>query len=199
MSARRLVGLGAASAAVVATVGCTSVLGLDAPTLDRCTQRACLDATAEGGAVADSPGPDAEPSPEAAPEAAPPEAGGCAWDGAVAYDGGTVRCGGGCYPEFTCSGSTAVCCQTRSDAGALAFACVASESDCTGYSIDCVNENDCSGSEVCCHYSTHTICAQSCTSNGATACLPGSVDDCPGGYTCKPADAGGSPYYQCAQ
>jgi hypothetical protein len=180
MIRRALAGVGAAATALG---GCTSVLGLDAPTLDPCTEHVCADATSPDGGSSDGGA----------------ESAACVWDGGVAFDGSGVRCGGGCYATTTCTGAAPVCCQTGSDAGMLAFACVANEGACAGYAVDCVNENDCNGSEVCCHYSTHTICANSCTSNGATACLPSSADDCPTGWTCKPADAGGSPYYTCQQ
>ena len=77
---------------------------------------------------------------------------------------------------------------------------MASETACTGYPIACVNENDCSGSDVCCHYLSHTICAASCTSGGDIACLPGSADDCPTGKKCSVAVTDGdaaAPYYTC--
>ncbi|HEX3344595.1 MAG TPA: hypothetical protein VHS09_08475, partial [Polyangiaceae bacterium] len=60
-----------------AITGCSSVLGLDAPTLDPCTRSgACLDATAD--AVAET-STSLEGAAEAGPEAAPA----CVWDGAV--------------------------------------------------------------------------------------------------------------------
>jgi hypothetical protein len=80
------------------------------------------------------------------------------------------------------------------------FACASSETACGGYSIDCVNENDCAGSDVCCHYLAHTICAGSCTSGDDIACLPGSTDDCPAGKTCSVRvenDDAAAPYYTC--
>jgi hypothetical protein len=192
-----LAGIGAAAA----LAGCTSVLGLDAPTLDPCAGHTCNDATAEAGVLADASADGAveAPSDGEGTDGGASDSAACAWDGGVAFDGSGVRCGGGCYATATCAGAAPVCCQTGADAGVLAFACVANEGACSGYPVDCVNENDCSGSEVCCHYSTHTICANSCTSSGATACLPGSADDCPTGWTCRPADAGGSPYYTCQQ
>jgi hypothetical protein len=172
-----------------ATAACTSVLGLDAPTLDPCAQQLCVDATSEA-------------SVEASLEATLPEAGeaGCVWDGGVGFIDGAVRCGGGCFAETACSGATPVCCQTQTGSGVATYGCVASEGACTGYAIDCVNENDCSGSDVCCHYTSHTVCAQSCTSGADIACLPGSVDDCPTGKKCSiPVNDGdaAAPYYTC--
>jgi hypothetical protein len=99
-----------------------------------------------------------------------------------------------------CTGADPVCCQTPGDAGGSTFACASSETACPGYPIDCVNENDCAGTEVCCHDVARTICAGSCTSGGDIACLPGSTDDCP---TDKPCDVrvtngdAAAPYYTC--
>ena len=184
---------GALVACLGAVVGCSSVLGLDAPTLDPCAGGQCVDATAD---VTPEAAHDA--GPEAAPEAAPA----CVWDGAVpGASAAGVRCGGGCAPVVFCAGANPVCCQTTSDAGVSAFACASSETACSGYPIDCVNENDCSGSDVCCHYLAHTICAGSCTSGGDIACLPGSADDCPTGKSCNVRVLNGdaaAPYYTCA-
>jgi len=198
--ARAALGYGLASLAVAAA-GCSSVLGLDAPTLDPCVESACPDATAEasidasdGAATQDAqPGVDAG---DAAGEAAPA----CLWDGGLPdASGGGIRCGGGCSPVTFCTGGQ-ICCQTTSDAGGTAFACAASESACSGYSIDCVNENDCTGSDVCCHYVAHMVCAASCTSSADITCIPGSADDCPTGKACDVrlvnADAA-VPYYAC--
>jgi len=191
-----------------AVAGCSSVLGLDPPTLDPCTTAgACVDAagdvtvdTSDGAAspdVVDAGDARTEAGPDAPPEAAPA----CVWDGAVPDAGGTgVRCGGGCYPVVLCTGATPVCCQTTSDAGVTAFACASSETACGGYPIDCVNENDCLGTDVCCHYLAHMICDTACTSGGDIACLPASTDDCPTGKTCdvRVSDEGvAAPYYTC--
>ena len=70
------------------------------------------------------------------------------------------------------------------DAGLPAFACAGSPSACAGYPIACVNENDCAGTEVCCHYLTHMICDTACTVGADIACIPGSADDCPTGKKC---------------
>ncbi|HEY8089745.1 MAG TPA: hypothetical protein VIF09_17915 [Polyangiaceae bacterium] len=175
-----------AAVAWVSTAACTSVLGLDAPTLDPCAEQPCVDATGE-----------------AAAEATLPEAGGeaaCVWDGGVAFVDGAVRCGGGCFAEVSCSGATPVCCLTQAGSGAVSYGCVASESACSGYAIDCVNENDCNGTDVCCHYTSHTVCAASCTSGADITCLPGSTDDCPAGKKCSVAVTDGdaaAPYYTC--
>jgi hypothetical protein len=197
---RRLVLLGLAAVA-----GCSSVLGLDAPTLDPCIAEgrcvdAALDVTVDASDAAASPdGLDAGDASDAGPEAQPEAAMACVWDGAVPDASGTgVRCGGGCTPVVFCA-SPQVCCQTT-DAGVSAFACVSSETACGGYPIDCVNENDCTGSDVCCHYMAHTICAASCTSSADTACLPGSTDDCPAGKKCDVRvvdEDAAAPYYTC--
>jgi hypothetical protein len=92
-----------------------------------------------------------------------------------------------------------VCCQATA-VGATTFACTSKASGCAGYAIECANENDCPGSEVCCHYATGTVCAASCTNGGDIACVPGSPDDCPAGETCNRlvTNAGVSaPYYIC--
>lgn len=191
---------------VGALAGCSSVLGLDPPTLDPCTQGGCADAALDGTVgtedappaadVVDSGGDANDGAPEA-PETAPP----CVWDGAVPTATTGVRCGGGCAPVTYCTGATPVCCQTVDDAGAPAFACVtAADGGCGGYPIACVNENDCSGSDICCHYMAHTICAGSCTSNADITCVPGSANDCPAGKKCdvKLSNEGVPvPYYSC--
>ncbi len=206
---------GIACLVVAATgAGCSSVLGLDPPTLDPCTAgTGCLDATADvsadarvdaSDAGAPPDGADAGPSMEAAPEAAP-DAAKCAWDGALPDASTTgIRCGGGCEAVTYCTGATPVCCQTTDPTGQPLFACT-SETACAGYAILCVNENDCSGSEVCCHYMAHMICDTACTSNAVIACIPGSPDDCPAGKACDvrvsdgPSDAAVPvPYYVCA-
>ncbi|HEY3818983.1 MAG TPA: hypothetical protein VGL81_17555 [Polyangiaceae bacterium] len=190
-----------------ALTGCSSVLGLDAPTLDPCTTGgACVDAgldgTVEASDAASSPDASASDGPaDAASEAGPDAAPACVWDGAVPdASAAGVRCGGGCEPVVFCTGTTPVCCQTTASTGAPAFACASSETTCTGYAIDCVNENDCSGSDVCCHYIAHTVCAASCTSGGDIACLPGSSEDCPTGKKCSVPVMNGdaaAPYYTC--
>jgi hypothetical protein len=100
-----------------------------------------------------------------------------------------------------CGGGTPVCCQTTDDAGVAAFACTSSEGGaCSGYAIECVNENDCSGSDVCCHYMAHMICDTACTSSADIACVPGSTQDCPTGKKCDVGltDEGvAAPYYAC--
>jgi hypothetical protein len=179
---------GALVACLGVVAACSSVLGLDAPTLDPCAAGQCGDGAADA-------------KPEAAPDAGPEAAPACLWDGAVPAATGTgVRCGGGCAPVVFCTGASPVCCQTTDDAGVSAFACAASETACSGYAIDCVNENDCAGSDVCCHDIAHTICAGSCTSGEGIACLPGSSDDCPTGKTCSVRvenDDAAAPYYTC--
>ena len=189
----------AAAVAWVGTAACTSVLGLDAPTLDPCAGQPCLDATSEAAADAS-----AEVGVEASPDTGGGEAtlseAGCVWDGGVRVRrrrrpvrGRLLRRGG----------------LLRSDAGLLPDAderrhrCLrvrGQRERVRGYAIDCVNENDCSGSDVCCHYTSHTVCAQSCTSGADIACLPGSTDDCPTGKKCSVPVTDGdaaAPYYTC--
>jgi hypothetical protein len=112
--------------------------------------------------------------------------------------GGGLRCGGGCYPIVYCNNPTPVCCQTT-NAGTTTFQCAAANA-CAGYPIECANENDCPGSEVCCHYSTHTVCATSCATDNNIACVPGSKFDCPAGETCDRlvTNSGvAAPYFTC--
>ena len=87
-----------------ALAGCSAVLGMDAPTLDPCASGGCADAGTD------------------APAEAGLEAGACVWDGGVDFVDGAVRCGGGCSAETACSGSTPVCCQSQTSAGAASYA-----------------------------------------------------------------------------
>jgi hypothetical protein len=178
----------------LAAAGCSGILGMDAPTLDPCAQGGCVDVeTGEAAVSADVLD---------APSEGRHDASSCA-DAELPESGTGVRCGGGCYPVVFCSGSTPVCCASTSGAGVPTFACTSSEAACSGYSIRCANENDCGGSEVCCHFNSHMVCdAPANCPNTDLACLPDSPQDCPTGKACDQqltyGDGGPpSPYYLC--
>lgn len=202
MTRRRAALVGLALLAACSGAACTSVLGLDPPVLDVGLNEGGSDApvTATDAADAGDAGDGSAAGPESGAEAAADTGASCMdarYDGS---GGAGVRCGGGCYPVVYCTGATPVCCQTTDGQGATTFQCTSSDTACTGYPIECENENDCSGSNVCCHYEAHTICAASCTSNGDIACVPGSADDCPAGEACDvPATNAGvqAPYFTC--
>jgi len=191
VSSARALGWTVVSLAALAA-GCAAALGLDAPTLDPCAGGGCEDVTSDvapGEAASTQDAPPDVPSGDAAGDAhaegstdAAKEATG---DGAPP-DG--VRCGGGIYgtPSYCAPGSaTPTCCQTTTDAGVTTYGCVASEAACTGYAITCATYNDCSGSEICCHFSTHMICdAVSSCPNQDVVCDPTMSDSCPTGEKC---------------
>lgn len=200
-----------AMAALVA--GCAAALGLDMPTLDPCLQGECDDvvgvdvvvpvdtgvdsAPTQDSAHPDSPALPDSPSTEAAADVAHEAAG-------EAGPMNGVKCGGGSYATTYCDpmGATPTCCQTTSDAGVTTFGCVASEPACTGYAITCATYNDCSGNEICCHYSTHMVCGNGCTDNTDIVCDPSLTDSCPTGYKCETYltnDGVASPYLGCSQ
>jgi hypothetical protein len=198
--------VGAILAAFV-VAACSSVLGLDPPVLDDCLTGGCVDVTTpdvelpEVGVEVDSSSLEAQAEAEAEAQA---DAGVDSHGGGMcdaSYDGNAnqgIRCGGGCYPVVFCK-PPEVCCQTTNQ-GTPTYACATSESACGGYTIKCVNENDCSGSDVCCHYTSHTVCASSCNSDSDTACVPGSHNDCPNGDNCdRPVtdDGVAAPYFTC--
>ncbi|HEX8790456.1 MAG TPA: hypothetical protein VF765_05850 [Polyangiaceae bacterium] len=145
---------------------CTSVLGLDAPTLapmhDAATDAS--DASADSVATEASCAAD-----DASPDAIPPG----------------VKCGGGCFGVVYCTSPSAVCCQHTSDAGVTTYACTASESTCDGYPIVCANDDDCPGSDICCHFNSKMTCdtTAACPSN-ALVCRPDMSIDCPANKTC---------------
>ena len=95
-----------------------------------------------------------------------------------------VRCGGGSYPLLGCQAPTGSCCQSVDDAGGLAYDCRDSPTACDGgYAIACATDNDCNGTEVCCHYASGTKCVgeNSCSSatSGSLVCDPnGAADQC---------------------
>jgi hypothetical protein len=209
---------GCALAVGLAGGGCSAVLGMGAPTLDPCAQGPCpdgspLEATIGGEGGADTNGGGADADASTGDDVTPGDDGPPTGDGPAGGDGGPVcveasapdaatgiRCGGGCYPLTFCTG-TSVCCQTTS-AGVTKYACVANEAACGGYTIKCANENDCGGNDVCCHFSTHTVCDSDTTCAGSIiACVPGSPsNDCNTGKKCdvQLVSAGVStPYYGC--
>jgi hypothetical protein len=173
-------------AVAIALAACDSVLGLDPPTLDPCAG-GCADGAVDAGldAAADAR---ADVAVDAKADTAAPTG---------------VRCGGGSFPTSYCDDPTAVCCQTTDDAGTTSYTCVASTSACDGYPIACASDNDCPGSDVCCHFSTSMKCeGESTCSNADLVCDTRSADECPTGWTCDVVftNAGQmSPYLGCSQ
>jgi hypothetical protein len=183
----------------LALVGCAAALGLDAPTLDPCAvdASACIDGSTPGEAATDSP-------VEADAVALDVSADGREAGVDAGPDSG-IRCGGGTYPLTYCdpAGATPTCCQTTTDAGVTTYGCVANDSACSGYAIDCATYNDCSGTEVCCHYMAHMVC-DSLTScpNANLVCTPAMTDSCPSGWSCSvyfSNEGVESPYMGCLQ
>jgi hypothetical protein len=174
----------AAAVLTVTLTACTSVLGLDAPTLASCLDGGCPDALVHDAAM------DPESScaaSDAAPDVIPPG----------------VQCGGGCFgPATYCTSPNPVCCQTTNDAGVTTYACTASESTCSGYPIVCANDDDCAGQNICCRFTTKMTCdtTTACPSQDLV-CRPwNQQNDCPAGKACdKPAVNAGvtSPYLLC--
>ncbi len=169
-------------AVAASLVACDAVLGLDAPQLDPCASDACVD-----GAAPPPPGDAATDAPDAGIDAKP-------------ING--VRCGGGGSPAIGCENATPICCVSL-DAGLATYGCVSNSAACSGYPIACATDNDCPGSEVCCHYDSAIKCEPETTCASASlVCDPdGSADQCPTGDTCSVAFTNGSytlPYYGCA-
>ncbi len=174
---------------------CNAIFGLDAPTLNPCAS-GCPDGGLDAGTGDDSamPGPEGStdastvdsakegaPSDAAvdtfvAPMDAAPEAAQCETEAGVG-----VRCGGGAFPTSWCNGCAPVCCQAGT-ASAPTFTCVASMAACSGYTIECANYNDCSGSNVCCRFMAHQICdvPANCPNN-ELVCDDASTQTCPNG------------------
>jgi hypothetical protein len=178
--------------ALIPLTACSSVLGLDAPSLDPC-EHGCADdaSTFEAGSDAanpiDSAGDDAAPPADATPDRGPVVG---------------VRCGPASNGA-ACGTSAPTCCQIDDDAGGATYACRAGSSSCEGYPIGCASNADCSGSDVCCHSSTAIKCVKSSScANDALVCEPnGPTDQCPAGWTCKAVltnDGVPSPYMACA-
>jgi hypothetical protein len=169
-------------------LGCTSVLGLDPPTLAPCLDGGCPDAPMRDAATdaADAGATESSCETDAAGDVAPPPG---------------VKCGGGCFGVTYCTSPTPVCCQETSDAGITTYACTASESTCSGYPIVCANDDDCPGSDICCHFMTKMTCdtTAACPSQDLV-CRPGVPLDCMANQMCdKPAvnDGVTSPYSVC--
>ncbi len=203
------VSAGVAFAVVGSAAACSAVLGLAAPSLLECTD-ACTEAglppTIEDAgpesdvtappsvdAGADAAAADADHVPDAVADVVPDRG---------SPDG--VRCGSGAS-EIFCSSPARFCCLTL-DAGASTYSCAASASDCSGYSIECASDNDCSGSDVCCFYASGIKCEPENTSSCAKALVcdpsaPASENQCNTGQTCSIAwvldDAGTLPYFGC--
>jgi hypothetical protein len=198
--------LGCGVAALMA--GCSAILGMDAPTLDPCvSQGSCSDVTT---------GPDAPPLEAAEAmqdvtsegvgpsDANPPydaDAAPVCLDALPDDAAAGVLCGGGCYPVSYCNGGTPICCVSTDDLGVTTYACTASETACAGYSVHCINENDCGGTDVCCHFSSHMVCdsVANCPAQDL-GCVPGSSQDCPTGKQCDVTiDVAGkpTPYFTC--
>jgi hypothetical protein len=181
---------------------------MDAPTLDPCVaQGSCADAPTGPDGTGHEAAVDAMQD-VASQEALPPDANPQDADAApVCLDAlpddaaAGVLCGGGCFPVTYCGGATPICCVSTDDLGVTTLACTASETACAGYSIHCVNENDCGGSDVCCRFSAHMVCdAPANCPNQDLACVPGSPQDCPTAKQCDvPLVVGGktTPYFTC--
>ena len=196
------------AALAVTLTACSSVLGMDPPTLAPCLDGGCTDAPgrdaaidstadaldvgvdSDAGAGSDA-GTDTGVESSCGPTDAAPDA----------IPSG-VRCGGGCFgPATYCTSPNPVCCQTTNDAGVTAYACTASESTCSGYPIVCATDDDCAGSDICCHFTTKMTCdtTTACPSQDLV-CRPWMSIDCPTGKACNvPAVNAGvtSPYYLC--
>jgi len=185
----------AAIVLLATAAACNAVLGLDAPHLDPCAN-GCVDGTAPGGdagsliidgaALIDAAPADA--SFDAQPDQGPVSG---------------IRCGGGSSPTIGCGPDAPVCCLVL-DAGSASYTCQNDTADCDGYPILCATNNDCSGSDVCCHYASSIKCVgESTCPNASLVCDPsGASDECPTGWTCSVAFTSGSyglPYYGCAQ
>jgi hypothetical protein len=170
--------VGATAVLALTLTACTSVLGLDPPTL-------ALEAGADS---ADSGAAESSCAPiDAAPDVIPPG----------------VQCGGGCFGLVTyCTAPKPVCCQTTNDAGATTYTCTTSESMCNGYPIACANDDDCPGQDICCHSTMQMWCATTAACpNTDLVCRPWKQsNDCQTGQACdKPAMNAGvtSPYLLC--
>lgn len=167
---------------------CNAVLGLDAPRLDPCANTPCVDGTASTLADGTAPSDAAEDASnvDAAPDTGP-------------ING--IRCGGGSSPTLGCGTDAPVCCLLL-DAGSATYGCDSDASACTGYPILCATNNDCAGSDVCCHYASAIKCeGETVCANNSLVCEPGGpADQCPSGWTCSVAFTNGSytlPYYGC--
>jgi hypothetical protein len=179
---------------------CTSVLGLDAPTLAPCLDGGCDAAVHDAAVDSTADVLEASADSETSTDSGALESSCAASDAAPDAPAG-VLCGGGCFGATYCTGANPVCCQTTNDAGITTYACTSSESACTGYPIVCANDDDCPGSDICCHFTTKMTCdTTAACPNSDLVCRPGMTIDCPTGKACNvPAVNAGvtSPYYVC--
>ena len=180
------------------------MLGLDPPTLAPCLDGGCADGTTrDSGMESTVDAPPPMDALDAAAESGEPVEASCTNDAATAPDAipPGVQCGGGCFGVTYCNAPNPVCCQSTSDAGITTYGCTASESTCDGYPIVCANDDDCPGSDICCHFSTKMTCdtTSACPSDDLV-CRPSMPVDCPTGKACDvPAVNAGvtSPYFLC--
>jgi len=184
------------AALALTLTACTSVLGLDAPTLAPCLDGGCADAPVHDAAVDST-----ADVLDAATDSGPVESSCAESDAAPDATAAGVLCGGGCFGATYCTSPDPVCCQSTNDAGVTTYACTSSESACTGYPIVCANDDDCPGSDICCHFTTKMTCdtTAACPTDDLV-CRPGMPVDCPTGKACDvPAVNAGvtSPYYLC--
>jgi hypothetical protein len=190
------------AALALTLTACSSVLGLDAPTLAPCLDGGCADAAMHEAAV-DSTADvlDANADSDTGADSGPVESSCATNDAAPDAIPAGVQCGGGCFGITYCTSPNPVCCQSTDDAGVTTFACTSSESACTGYPIVCANDDDCPGSDICCHFSTKMTCDTTAACPTADlVCRPGMPIDCPTGKACNvPAVNAGvtSPYSLC--
>jgi hypothetical protein len=183
------VALFAASAAA-----CSTVLGLDPPTLDPCAN-GCPDASISvADASGSSSGGDSGSAIDAVSESAAADVIGDVIPDVIPDRGPSngLRCGSGASAIF-CAAPTDLCCLTFDDAGSPSYACVSDTTACTpGYPIACASDNDCAGSDVCCFYNSGIKCEPENTPSCAAAlvCDPGapaSDEECNTGQTCDVA------------
>jgi hypothetical protein len=184
------------AALALTLTACTSVLGLDAPTLAPCLDGGCADAPVHDAAVDST-----ADVLDAGTDSGPVESSCAASDAAPDAIPAGVQCGGGCSGVTYCTSPNPVCCQSTNDAGVTTYACTSSESACTGYPIVCASDDDCPGSDICCHFTTKMTCdTTTACPNSDLVCRPGMPIDCPAGKACDvPAVNAGvaSPYYLC--
>jgi hypothetical protein len=186
----------AVTALAIAGVACNAVLGLDPPQLDSCAN-GCADGAApvkgdgapdavDGAVFTDGP-PALADAADAAPDQGPLTG---------------IRCGGG-SSAVGCQPASPVCC-AELEAGSASYVCDTTTAACSGYPILCATNNDCSGTDVCCHYDSAIKCVgETVCANASLVCDPsGPSDQCPSGWSCNVAFTNGSttlPYYGCSQ
>jgi hypothetical protein len=185
-----------ACALLVASVGCTQVLGLDPPHRDPCADGDCTDAST---ALASEDPPDASPgtsvpsvidaSHEAAPDASRPDA---------RVEARLIRCGGNGANLTFCAQATQTCCALPNDDGTFLFGCVDLSQKCPGVPIGCAKQADCDAPSICCVADTFQSCVTHGTCNGDIVCDPSSpTAECVAPQTCLPYPNPAVPYYFC--